>query len=338
MKKNANNYNTHYKLVCGVNRRFVKMPTYDGATPNLYQEWTDDRDSYYVYSYGRIENGMFLHRYIGIGGWTRYKEAKRHNTPLMGNMRDNKYYKIIVCKCNTREETERIERDLISFFGRKDLGTGDLYNLTDGGEGSVGYVHSEEARAKMSKALTGENNPFYGKSHTEETKRKLSEAKKGKYKGENNPMYGRTGQKNPRWKSKNHITDELLFKYFQTCFNWIKEIPDEWDIGESALQRMLKKRYGTSSRQEVQKILAKKLGKNILNHANFLEYLKLHKYEFLQMANYFFGISGEQLQRWCLRTYSKAESSTINGWEKYAKLLELHHKHNIKKRAARKSV
>ena len=139
MKMTNKNYKTEYRLVCGKMRRFVKMPEYDGATPNLWQEWTDDKDAYYVYSYGRIEEGIFKHRYIGIGGFKRFKEAKRHNAPLMGNLKSKRYHKIIVAKCNTREEAARIELGLISFFGRKDLGTGDLYNLTDGGEsGTLG--------------------------------------------------------------------------------------------------------------------------------------------------------------------------------------------------------
>lgn len=37
----------------------------------------------------------------------------------------------------------------------------------------------------------GEDNPWWGRTHTEETKRKQSAAKKGKYDGKNNPMFGR---------------------------------------------------------------------------------------------------------------------------------------------------
>jgi len=90
-----------------------------------------------------------------------------------------------------------IERELISFYGRKDLKTGILCNLTDGGEGVPGYKHTEDAKKKMSEVQTGkklsedhkekisksgsgENHYFYGKEHTKETKRKISEAKSGK--------------------------------------------------------------------------------------------------------------------------------------------------------------
>lgn len=53
----------------------------------------------------------------------------------------------------------------------------------------------------QSKRVSGENNPMYGKHHTEESKRKNSEHNKGKSAGEKNPMYGvhMCGEKSPRW-------------------------------------------------------------------------------------------------------------------------------------------
>lgn len=40
------------------------------------------------------------------------------------------------------------------------------YNMTYGGEGCLGYKHSESARKKISKSKTGENNPMFNKTTT----------------------------------------------------------------------------------------------------------------------------------------------------------------------------
>lgn len=50
-----------------------------------------------------------------------------------------------------------------------------------------GKHHTEESRKKMSEAMKGENNPLFGKHHSEETRRKMSEAKKG----EKNSFFGK---------------------------------------------------------------------------------------------------------------------------------------------------
>lgn len=51
----------------------------------------------------------------------------------------------------------------------------------------LGYVTSEETKRKISAKLSGENNPFYGKTHTAEVRAKLS----ARFKGENHPLFGK---------------------------------------------------------------------------------------------------------------------------------------------------
>lgn len=43
--------------------------------------------------------------------------------------------------------------------------------------------------------LSGQNNPMFGKTHSEETRKKIGKANKGKLAGSNNPMFGKSRSK-----------------------------------------------------------------------------------------------------------------------------------------------
>lgn len=68
------------------------------------------------------------------------------------------------------------------------------YNLTIGGDGTFGYKHTKETKRKVSlhhHNVKGNNNPMYGKNHSQKTKEKISKGRMGKYAGENNSFFGR---------------------------------------------------------------------------------------------------------------------------------------------------
>jgi len=120
-------------------------------------------NEYYTYAYLREDKTPY---YIGKGKGKRIYSTNRIIKPPKDKSR------VIYLKQNlTEEEAFRHEIYMIAVFGRKDLGTGILYNLTDGGDGASGLSHSEESKIKMSEAKKG-------KSQSEETRRKMSEAKK----------------------------------------------------------------------------------------------------------------------------------------------------------------
>jgi hypothetical protein len=127
---------------------------------------------YYTYAYLREDRTPY---YIGKGKGNRaYKKKRGKINPPKDKSR------IIFLKQNlTEAEAFKHEIYMIDVFGRKDLGTGILHNRTDGGEGSSGWVPSEETRRKISEASKG-NTYMLGKTLSEETKRKMSETRKGK--------------------------------------------------------------------------------------------------------------------------------------------------------------
>ena len=150
---------------------------------------------YYTYAYLREDKTPY---YIGKGTGDRIYSTNRRVNPPKDKSR------IIYLKQNlTEDEAFRHEIYMIDVFGRKDLGTGILHNMTNGGEGGSGRVLSEETRRKLSDANRGKNHPNYGKTFSEETRRKMSAFKKNmsdetraKYSaantGENHPFYGKT--------------------------------------------------------------------------------------------------------------------------------------------------
>lgn len=112
--------------------------------------------------------------YVGIGKTPRRAFSKHGRTRYWKKL-VNKYSYTVNIRVNdaTYDEAIEIEKYLIAFYGRKDLGRGPLLNMTDGGEGSVGYIHSNEIRQKMSE--THKNVPL-----SDEHKKKMSLSQRNK--------------------------------------------------------------------------------------------------------------------------------------------------------------
>jgi hypothetical protein len=114
---------------------------------------------FYTYLWLR-ENGTPY--YVGKG---KSKRGFRKGCPVKEVVPEYVYEpdkeRIVVQEHPCEEEAFEAEKFLISFFGRKDLGTGCLNNLTNGGEGVSGLKnpHTAEWNSRISESHKGKEVP-----------------------------------------------------------------------------------------------------------------------------------------------------------------------------------
>jgi len=119
---------------------------------NIYDR-NNNPSGYYIYAYLRDDGTPY---YIGKGkgrrAWIQHSnKGKGAHTP-----KDNS--KIYICESGLTEVGAfALERRYITWWGRKDLSTGILVNMSDGGQGTSGVrkIVSEETKQKISLANTG---------------------------------------------------------------------------------------------------------------------------------------------------------------------------------------
>lgn len=147
---------------------------------------TQDSRIFYVYAFLRSSASKTGPRlspyYIGKGQGQRAYCKHRCGAPRPTDLS----FIVFVQEGLTEEEAFDLEKYCIALYGRVDLGTGILRNLTDGGEGKSGFTVSEDMRRRIADAQKGEKNHLFGKHLSENTKKKISEAMRG----EKHPLWG----------------------------------------------------------------------------------------------------------------------------------------------------
>lgn len=117
--------------------------------------------------------------YVGIGSKKRPFDKCRR-TKFWHNIVNKYGYEVNILHTDLiKIEAEVLEKYYIKHYGRRDLGLGTLVNMTDGGEGLLGYKPSEETKKIWSIQRSGNKNPNYGKKLSQEQKEKMRIAKIG---------------------------------------------------------------------------------------------------------------------------------------------------------------
>lgn len=119
---------------------------------------------FYVYEYWDISEYPPVPLYVGKGcgkrAWSHIKRSTNRRLQYKINLLISKGFPpdIKIIQQNLlHEEACILERERIVEYGRRNMKTGTLYNLTDGGEGSYGRICSEETKNIFSKQRKGKS-------------------------------------------------------------------------------------------------------------------------------------------------------------------------------------
>lgn len=176
---------------------------------------------YYIYEWYIVDTNFVF--YVGKGKGNRYKNTKHRNKIFSNIVNSNNCESRIVVQNLSEEQAYSVEKDFIKKYREIGFCTA---NIADGGEGCKGTklsdetkrIHSKnskerwrnekfrqkqieirrdkngpyqskEFKAKISKLVSGENNPNYGHKWTQEQKDSLSmkQSESGRYVGSKNP-------------------------------------------------------------------------------------------------------------------------------------------------------
>ena len=207
----------------------------------------------YVYRHRRLDTNEIF--YVGIGSDSSYKRAfNRVNRSDWWKrlISHTKYSVEIICENILWEEACELEIFLISLYGRKNKKEGNLVNMTDGGEGTIGVIRSEELKKKYGswnigrkpseehlqknrEANYGEKNAFYGKKHSHETVEHLRKMSTGRIFSESTKELLRS-QRTPDKHSASKLVLDTQTGVFYDC---AKDAAKAYNIKHSTLKSRL---------------------------------------------------------------------------------------------------
>lgn len=152
-----------YKITNNINGK-----SYIGFTENIKERWRIHKKCVNAVS------GKILHQSIKKHGWNKFTKE------------------VLYCSKDGNHTLREMEPYFIKKYNTFWIG-GHGYNMTQGGEGILGFQFTKEIRKKMSESHLGIKNHFYHKKHSKLTKSKMSIAAKSRpiRIGKDAPNYGK---------------------------------------------------------------------------------------------------------------------------------------------------
>lgn len=181
---------------------------------------------YYVYIYLNEDGAPY---YVGMGKGRRY--FQKH---IYAEIPPRE--QIVIEDNLTEEQAWDREIELIALYGRKNLNTGPLLNLTSGGMAArSGWNHSEESRRKISEGLKGkkrtaEQKKNYKGTTTSEWAEKIRQANIGRKDSEERKQKMRLSKMARHRKWYTNGTDTLFIPMDQ-------DVPEGYILGRTYTRR-----------------------------------------------------------------------------------------------------
>ena len=206
--------------------------------------------THYTYSHNKPDGIPF---YIGKGSGNR-AFTKRTN-PYWKNIVAKYGYEVqILAYWNTHEQA--LDHEVLLISCMKDMGI-ELANMTEGGEGCVGFSHphTEEHKQKLKGNTYGASTwglTFKGKKHSEESRAKMSYMRIGnknklgkKISEKSKAKISASNLGKPKFKKRVLTAEQVLEIRPRIGYRNIAQLAREYGVGESTIRRIRDgERYG----------------------------------------------------------------------------------------------
>ncbi len=218
-------------------------------------------NNYTVYVHINNINGKMYVGYTGMDVEVRWKNGNGYKGCKYFYRAIQKYgwdnFEHIIAASNlSYQEAINFEILLIKLLDTNNNNFG--YNMTKGGDGTLGLKMSKDTKRKISYALSGDKHPLWGKHHSVESKNKMM-GKRLSITGDKHPLYNvnrsdevklkisETKKKNGKTKSGNNPrARKIVCLNTDEVFNCIRDASKEYFISESNITKCLDRKQNYS--------------------------------------------------------------------------------------------